>query len=302
MPLLITIVWFASACTQPSGNGTAVSFARLTPYLSSSTAAAPIATNATTPALIHDPTPTPIVHIIQPDELVSSIALRYGVTLAQIQAANPGLDLNFPGENTPLIIPAPQSTPGAVPQPTPVPLIISDPTCYSAANGAALCLALATNLNPFPVSFITGEFIVQAGNEQTVQSFSGMLDTLPAGASLPLYTYFPAPFPYPFSVNVVIHSALANTNFKDRELTTLIEKVEISSDGIGARVSGRVTSASALPAQIALVVAGYSAYDPAGIRRIELTPANGMAELPFTIWIYSAGPALDRVDVFAEPY
>lgn len=301
VPLLLTILWFTSGCTQPSETAL-VSSSRLTPYLPSPSSTTTIAVNTSTPAVILNPTATPIIHIIQPDELVSSIALRYGVTLAQIQAANPGLDLNFPGENTPLIIPAPQSTPGAPAQPTPAPLAIINPTCYSVADGAALCLALATNANSFPVSYITGEFIVQTDDEQIVRSFSALLDTLPAGASLPVYAYFPAPFPYPFSVSVVIHSAFGNTDHTDPGLTAIIDQVDISSDGIGARVTGKITSTTSLPSRIALVAAAYSADDPAGIRRIELTPTSGITEAPFTIWIYSAGPALDRVEVFTEPF
>jgi LysM repeat protein len=242
------------------------------------------------------------VYIIQPDELVSAIALRYGVTLAQIQAVNPGLDLNFPGDNTPLIIPPPQATPGALPQPTAVPLTILEPTCYSAADGAALCLALAQNNNAVPVSFITGQFVVQSGGASLPQPFSALLDTLPAGASIPLYAYFPAPFPYPFTVSAAIQTAVQNSQTSPPVLSVLVDSVEISSDGIGARISGKVTSTTALPAAVAVVAAGYSGSLPASIRRIELSPPAGAAELPFTIWVYSAGPAMDRVEVFSEPF
>jgi len=68
------------------------------------------------------PTPTlsgPITYIVQQDDLLGSIAQKYGVTIAAIMAANPSLtdpSQIFVGQR--LVIPAPGSEPSATPLPT----------------------------------------------------------------------------------------------------------------------------------------------------------------------------------------
>ena len=274
---------------------------RLTPFYTK-VATGSLPASFTTPTLfILTPTPTPFLYTIQADELVSGIAFRFGVTLAQIQAANPGVDLNFPPKNQQLVIPPPAKTPfPELGTPTPAPLPIADVDCYPSADGGGLCMGVIRNNQTEAAMYITGEFILEGGGTTRQAPFTALVDTLPAGAKIPVYVLFPKPFPFPYHVNLVLHTALIGSS---HQLEIVDQIVQYGADGLSAHVTGYVKPGNSNPGNLAVIAAGYSAGKPAGVRRVEIPkPQSNGQPIPFDIWVYSAGPQMDQVELLAEGF
>jgi hypothetical protein len=82
---------------------------------------------------------------------VGDIALRFGVDLAALQAANDGLDANHLSLGQPIIIPAqPGAAPTTVPALPPM-LPLTPPTCYETPAGSLLCLGSVDNTLDYPL-------------------------------------------------------------------------------------------------------------------------------------------------------
>ena len=279
--------------------------AALTPYFTPTASLTPMIALEPSQQIIFTPTPTPFLYTLQKDELVSTVALRYGVSLAQIQAANPNVNLNYPGKNQQLVIPPPEKTPAPdLSSPTPAVLTIQNVSCYPAADGAGLCLGLLQNNQPNAVMYITGKFILEGKGGTQQKPFTSLLDTLPSGSQIPVYALFDVPFPYPYRVNLVIHTGFSQSgNAPASKLEIVEQQVDITSDGLTAKVEGKIKLNGNLPDKLAIVAAGYSGYIPAGVRRMEISPQAAQDGLiPFKLWIYSAGPFMDRAEVFVEKY
>lgn len=279
--------------------------AALTPYFTHTASLTPAIALVPTQQIIFTPTPTPFLYTLQKDELVSTVALRFGVSLAQIQAANPDVNLNFPGKNQQLVIPPPEKTPAPdLSSPTPATLTIQNVNCYPAADGAGLCLGLLKNNQPNRVMYITGKFILEGKGSTQQKPFTSLLDTLLSGNQIPVYATFDAPFPYPYRVTLVIHTGFSQSvDAPASNLEIVEQQVDITPDGLTAKVEGKIKLNGDLPEKLAIVAAGYSGGIPAGVRRLEISAQAAQDELiSFKLWVYSAGPTMDRVEVFAEKY
>jgi LysM repeat protein len=73
-------------------------------------------------------TPEPVLHIVQPKEVLGIIAQQYGVSVEEIMAANNIQDANMVGIGRQLVIPNPQRTPVFTPTHTPTPGTPAPPT------------------------------------------------------------------------------------------------------------------------------------------------------------------------------
>jgi hypothetical protein len=276
---------------------------QLTPFLTLTPSVTTIPQQENTQSEIATPTPTPQVYKVKKDELGSTIALRYGITLQMLQSSNPGVDLNFLKENQELIIPPTQKT--LVPDlssPTPAVLLVKDLTCYPAGDGAGWCIAALKNDLPDAVMYITGEFVLKGANQTWQKSFTSLINMLPPGNQIPVFALFDTPFPYPYQVTLLIHTGIrqAPSNLGEK-LEILDQKIMIDPDGLVSKIEGKVKITDPKSKQIAIIVAGYSEGKPAGIRRQELfTEKSSEGILPFQIWLYSVGPPIDQVEIFVE--
>jgi LysM repeat protein len=146
---------------------------------------------ADTPA----PSPTPILYIVQEGDTLLGIALFYGVDLAALQAANPGVDSRALSIGQQIIVPAAGSIPvettvSALPTPTPLNgLVVSPPTCYAARGSTLTCLGVVQNPLNVPVERVAVE--VQLGDARISAPLEQRL--LPSGALAPYHASFPAP-------------------------------------------------------------------------------------------------------------
>jgi LysM repeat protein len=263
-----------------------------------------------TPTPLPSSTPTPRFHTIGRGDTFSGIAFKYGVSIQALQTANPLVDPYVLSVGTIVAIPPaePQvyGTP-VIPSPTPISLQLGQPRCYADASGGLWCFALVTNTQEIMVENITG-FIRLADESGQVYDMQAYLplDSLPAGASLPLAAFLPEPGIEPARVEAAINIALPVSQPENRFLAVIFDEqdIRISPDGNSAFISGEVRlNDPSLEAKQVKVVA--VAYDSEGVltgvrvweSKIPLIPGQ---RLPFSFRVYRSGGEISRVELVIE--
>lgn len=154
----------------------------------------PSATLPATPRIIASltPTPTPPTYVVRRGDTLLSIALRLGVTLEALQAANPAVNPQFLSIGTALLIPTGDGTPppnlGPALAATPLPLTVSAPRCVPQASGVTACWAEVHNPTADPVTQVVVRFTLAnaEGWPLTSQEASAALETLLPGQTTPV--------------------------------------------------------------------------------------------------------------------
>src|SRR3989304_1284351 len=80
------------------------------------------------------PLPTPFMYTVQTGDTMSSIALKFGVSIDDLQAANPEISPNAMSVGQVLNIPSNPDNPSGEPTPTPAPFPVQQIECYSTAD------------------------------------------------------------------------------------------------------------------------------------------------------------------------
>src|SRR4030042_5122725 len=114
-----------SSCSQATVQATPTTFPTgvLTPYHTvTSSPTSPISTVEVVIPVTPAPTPTPFLHTITNDDTMLGIAYQYGISLEELQAANPGVDPHFRSGGKTLVIPIGGEIADAMPVLTPVPV------------------------------------------------------------------------------------------------------------------------------------------------------------------------------------
>jgi LysM repeat protein len=254
-PILMAAI--LGACQPGRATPTAANESVLiTPYWTSTPSPTvspqPLAGSATAtaiPAAIPPPpTPTPFTYVIEAGDTMGVIAYRFGVTVADLRAANPEVDPNLMSVGTVLVIPIVErneaGTPEALASPTPLPIQVSQPNCYPVASGGAWCLALAHNDQDQPLeNLIAWIQLVSADGEVLAgQQAIPPLNLLPAGKNLPVLAFFPGIEHSDARPQAKLISALPVPpgDRRYRPVDVQIEQTEINSDGLYATVQGTV--------------------------------------------------------------
>lgn len=154
----------------------------------------PAATLPPTPAIRASltPTPTPPTYVVQRGDTLLSIALRLGVTLEALQAANPGLNPQFLSIGTALLIPLGTGTPppnlGPALAVTPLPLSVRPPRCMAQPSGVTACWAEVHNPSADPVTQVVVRFTLadEAGQPLASLEADAALETLLPGQTAPV--------------------------------------------------------------------------------------------------------------------
>jgi LysM repeat protein len=308
---LLPLAWLAllSACGGQASEATASPSPTLQVYVTgtpTATRPAPVA-NATEESLL--PSPTPFVHQVAQGETLLDIALRYGVSLDGLLAANPGIDPRFLSIDQELRIPGPDGQPAdtLLPTSTPLPLDLDHASCFRAQSGALHCLVTAHNPTSNAVEGLTSQVsLLDSQGEVIDRSLAfAPLSRLPAGGRLPLSAYFAPPAPAEAMPRFSLLSAVASTSGEERYLPTELSDIETDPEGSATSWQVGGTLAVELPKeevsfQVSLLImaldgdggiVGFTKWEPVD----EDSPPY-----TFSLTVFSLGPAIDSVELLAE--
>ena len=309
---LLAFIVLLTACA-PQQTEVATSRVNLTPFVTlTQSPSSPAGTMQTPEGLVTAetplPSPTPFTYTVQTGDTISGIALKFGVSIDELQAANPETPPNAMSVGTILNIPSNPDNPSGEPTPTPASFTIQQIECYSTANKGMWCFVLVHNDFPDFMENVTVQVTLVDSNNTTLASQTALLplNILPPDNSLPLAVFFPPEVPVSVKPQVQVLTAIRLLPNDERYLPATIHNtfVQVNAEGHSAQVSGQVLSQSESTDANQVWVAA-TAYDDAGrvvgVRRWESNaalPAGG--SLPFGFMISSIGGRIARVEFAVE--
>jgi len=279
--------------------------ANLDAYQTATAAVTPEASVAATDLPV--PTATQAVYTVVSGDNLSSIAGRFGVSLADLQAANPGVVAEALAVGTVLKIPVGGEGGGGAPSSTPAAAEVGAARC-TPSGGGQYCFAAVHNPFAETLENVTLQISLVDASGKAVANQPAFLplDTLPAGGTLPGYAFFPGGVLEGHAVARLV-TAMRLAPGDKRYLPAAVRNVLVSVDwdGRSAQVQGEVFLPEGAPKAAGQVWLAGVAYDRdgqvVGFRRWEgqggLAPGSGQA---FGFEVYSLGPVIDRVDVVVE--
>ncbi|HJW83338.1 MAG TPA: FxLYD domain-containing protein [Anaerolineae bacterium] len=220
------------------------------------------------PTFTPAPTPTPVIHIVQPGETLIDIANRYNVTLDALQAANGVLRPETLQIGQALIIPIGSGQPVPVagglllPTPIPQPVTIQGMALYETPVGSIWVLGEV--VNPGSASLENTQVraaLLDATGEEIVSSTAfTALDVIPGGGRSPFGVLFVAPPAGVASYHVTAIRAESSTEPGSRYMPIAIASQESALDGLLFKVRGSlVNPGSRAATQMNLVLTTYDA-------------------------------------------
>ena len=247
-------------------------------------------------------------------EVLGYIAGRYGVTVAQIVAVNPGMNPDLLTIGQKITIPNPVPGSNIVssgsnnPTPTPVVVDLGSVSCNRNLEGGAWCFFTVHNGQGNMIENVSADIKLfdAAGQQVGEQVAYTILDVIPAGGVLPIAAYFDAPVPSPVTATAMINSGILVPTGDTRYLPATIrnQSVAIQSDGLSAVITGEVVPDIATKGASSIWVAAV-AYDAAdsivGVRRWMSKSALTAGQVqPFSLIVYSSHDAIVRVELSVE--
>lgn len=305
---------FLSACAPAQSTPTSQpdGALKLTPYHTATFTPTITPTPEGLPTGIPTPsaTPTPRIYKVQSNDTLIGIANYFGLTLAELQAANPGVQPALLSIGTELIIPAVASAvpAAATAAPPAFAVTLREPVCVLSLTGGYHCYVLVVNEEDFSLENLSAEISLSdaAGNESISRQVELPLNQLAAGASLPFYTYFAPPVFADAQVSVKLTSVTRASDENNTVFPLVLDGVAVSmaADGASATASGsaRLAVEGTAAGRYTLVAVAYDASGRVvGLRRMSGETSWGSGdEFEFTISVYSTGGVIDRVEVFGE--
>lgn len=254
------------------------------------------------------PSPTPFTYTIKSGDTISSIALQFGVSMDDLQAANPEISPNTMSIGQVIKIPSNPENPSGEPTPTPAPFTVQQVECYPTADQGMWCFVLVHNEFPEFMENVSAQVTLVDSNNATIASQTALLplNILPPNTSLPLTVFFPPDMPFNVKPRVQILTAIRLLPNDERYIPATINNtlVQVNADGRSAQVSGVVVSHSPDRDAHQVWVTG-TAYDEAGrvvgVRRWEWD--KGLAaggSIPFDFMVSSIGGGISRVEFAVE--
>jgi murein DD-endopeptidase MepM/ murein hydrolase activator NlpD len=245
---------------------------------------------------------------VKSGDTISSIALKFGVSMDDLQAANPEIPPNAMSIGQVIRIPSNPDNPSGEPTPTPAPFTVRQIGCHPTANQGMWCFVLVHNDLPDPLENVSAQIsLVNADNTSLASQTAFMpLNILPANTSLPMTAYFPPEIPNNARPQVQILTAIRLLPGDERYLPASVNNtlVQVDADGLSARVNGQVflPSNTSNASQVWVAATAYDeSGDVVGVRRWEWQ--DGLASggnLPFDFMISSIGGIISRVDFAVE--
>lgn len=191
----------------------------------------------TNPAPTLEPTPTPHLHTIEAGDTLLDLALRYGVSLEALRAANPeATGLLQIGQVIRIPPPGEASAATAValaPTPTPVAVEVDPPTCYETAAGRTLCLGAVENTYDTSIDRVAVEVRLLRHNGASPRYQIVMVEQaiIPPGGFAPYRALFDLPWAQFAGATAVLVSADAAPERGARLTALAIEDLNVEQDG-----------------------------------------------------------------------
>lgn len=311
--LLLNSLFFVLMACAPQPASSATSAADLTPFVTSTQRSpSPPGTAQTPEGLVAAqtplPSPTPFAYTVQSGDTISSIALKFGVSMDDLQSANPEIAPNAMSIGQVINIPSNPENPSGEPTPTPAAFTIQQIECYPTADQGMWCFVLVHNVFSDFMENVTAQVKLVDADDAALASQTALLplNILPPNTSLPLSVFFSPEIPLDARPQVQILTAIRLSPNDERYLPATINNtlVQVNADGRGARATGQVL----LPANSAdarQVWVSGTAYDETGrvvgVRRWEWD--DGLAaggSLPFEFLVSSLGGRIERVEFAVE--
>jgi len=271
-----------------------------------STTKTPVPETPTLPPPTVEPiiaTPTPFTHIVQPDETLYGIAVKYDVSLDRLVSVNPGLDSRLLTVGTEIIIPLAEEE-YRPPTPTPYALAMEESVCYPTADQGLYCYALVENNQEFSVENISIAFNIFNAEQELVKSQIGFppLNTLFPGQSIPVGALIPNVQANQNQISTTLLSAYPS-NLQDPLVVITEYNLEYSQGDTIARVSGRfkILHEELLGGETWIVGIGYAQGKPVALRKwISNTDREQSDPFTFDFLLYSLGPEIEQIELFSE--
>lgn len=301
-----------TACAVPR-NTTSSPDIQLTPFATSTVSlVTPQGTVQTPEGLVAAetplPSPTPFTYTVKAGDTISSIALKFGVSMDDLQAANPEISPNTMSIGEVIKIPSNPENPSGEPTPTPAPFTVQQIKCYPTTDHGMWCSILVHNDFPDFLENVSAQITLVDANNTTLASQTALLplNILPPDTSLPLTAFFLPEIPNNAKPRVQILTAIRLLPDDQRYLPATINNtlIQVNSDGLVAQITGQVfLPVDAKNASQVWVAA--TAYDKTGnvvgTRRWEWD--KGLAaggNLPFEFILSSIGDKIAQVDFAVE--
>ena len=254
------------------------------------------------------PTPTPFTYTIQRGDTISSIALKFGVSMDDLLAANPEISPNAMSIGLAINIPSNPENPSGELTPTPASFTIQQIECYPTTDQGVWCFVLIHNDFPDFMENVSAQVTLVDSNHVTLESQTALLplNILPPNISLPLMVFFPPEIPPDAKPQVQVLTAIRLLPNDERYLPATINNtlVQVNADGRSARVNGQVFLPDDANTASQVWVTG-TAYDETGrvvgVRRWESNAGLSPGEsLPFEFMVSSLGGRIERVEFAVE--
>lgn len=303
--LLIPLAIVLIGCAEARSTQTSFATQTLLPR-SRSTATSTIEPQSeASPVETVGPSPTPLTHVIVEGNTLLSIAIRYGVELADLLLANPEVNprLLIVGES--LNIPR-SGAQGPIPTATPVPIDLSPVACYGSKTDGLTCLLTASVSGDTAVEGVVAlvTLVDADGQAFATEAAYGSTNLVIPGHRLPLIANFgPQPIQFASASSIVISALKASD--QDRRYAALdlqVDNTSISPDGQSARATGSVGFSGDKQAGLRLVILALGEDGvPVGVRTWE-APDEG-SSFEFDIAVFSLGPPIEELEIISEaPY
>lgn len=307
------VLWFVAACSGTVSEQTPTPTPTIvlpTPRPTITPRPTPTLTAATPPPPSQPiVTPTPVIYIVQAGDTLIPIANRFGVSVADLIAANGNLDATRLQIGQQLIIPqSPQLVPSdgtLLASPTPVPYEVRGLNFVRSPAGSLDVLGEVFNPGPTGMSNVKVLVVLKDNNGTALQSAvaSVPLDAVPANQSSPFRVLFTDPPPGYAQLSVTPLRAEA-VDPRTVVVPLTIGKVEGRPDGSQFRVTGEINNPTAEPAsQVRLLVTIYDAERRVvGYRYFTLSeaPLAPNTPLPFNVSLTTATPNVASFAVYAD--
>jgi LysM repeat protein len=303
--ILLLLALLLTACTpQADSTPTPVS---LVPYSTHTPARTAPWTSGLVTASAPLPSPTPFVYTVQSGDTLGSIALKFGVSINDLQAANPDVSPNSMSVGQVLQIPGDPENPSGEPTPQPAPFRVEQTGCLPSAEGGMWCFVLARNDSATALENVSAQVTLfdVNGNQLVSQPALLILNILPPNTSLPMTVFFDAPIPVDVTPQVQVLTAIQLQANDARYLSASAQNIlaQVDWNGHSAQVSGQVFLPAESKAAASVWVAA-TAYDElgqvVGVRRWEGGAILPGTSLPFAMTVSSLGGEIDHVEMVVE--